>query len=54
MPSSHYKYKHAVAIAKKAAGKMPTALIASTFKVELGKTISEFGGWFGQDNQPSD
>jgi hypothetical protein len=54
MPPSHYKYKHAVAVAKKTARKMPEALIASTFKVELGKAISEFGGWFGQDNQPSD
>jgi hypothetical protein len=54
MPPSHYKYKHAVAVAKKAARKMPEALIASTFKVELGKAVSEFDGWFGQDNQPSD
>jgi len=54
IPPSHYKYKHAVAMAKKAARKMPEALIASTFKVELGKAISEFGGWFGQGNQPSD
>jgi hypothetical protein len=54
MPPVRYKYKHAVAMAKKAARKMPEALIASTFKAELGKAISEFGGWFGQENQQSD
>jgi hypothetical protein len=54
MSPSHYKYKHAVAMARKAARKMPESLIASTFKVELGRAISEFGGWFGQENQLSD
>jgi hypothetical protein len=50
---SHYEYKHAVAMAKKAARKVPEILIANTFKVELEKAISEFGGWFGEDNPPS-
>jgi hypothetical protein len=54
MSPSHYRYKHAVAIARKAARKMPQALMANTFKVELRKAIEEFGGWFGQDNSPLD
>jgi hypothetical protein len=54
MLPSHYRYKHAVAMARKAANKMPVALMADTFKVELGKAISEFGGWFGEDNPPPD
>jgi hypothetical protein len=54
MSPSHYRYKHAIAIARKTARKMPQALMANTFKVELGKAIEEFGGWFGQDNPPPD
>jgi hypothetical protein len=54
MPPMHRKYRHAVAVAKKRARKMPDELIAGAFKVELEKAISEFGGWFGQENPPSD
>jgi hypothetical protein len=54
MPPGHYRYKHAVAMARKASNKMPVVLMANTFKVELGKAISEFGGWFGEDNPPPD
>jgi hypothetical protein len=54
MSPSHYRYKYAVAMGRKAANKIPVALMANTFKVELGKAISEFGGWFGEDNPPPD
>jgi hypothetical protein len=54
MPPTHRKYKHAVTVARRAALKMPDELASETFKVELKKAISEFGGWFGQENPPPD